>query len=102
MRVTWMMLRPVAGQSSPRCSEKRSRRLSNSDDSIPVQVRCKRVAPEKRIGQTSFICNQFPEHKTAHMLKAHTQSVRIDLYDLDHEDVPDEPVINDDKEASHE
>ena len=93
---------PRCRPEQPRCSEKRSRRLSNSDDSIPVQVRCKRVAPEKRIGQTSFICNQFPEHKTAHMLKAHTQSVRIDLYDLDHEDVPDEPVINDDKEASHE
>jgi len=79
---------PRCGPRHPRCSEERSRLLSNSDDSIPVEVRCKRLAPEERIGSTAFICNQFPEHKITHDLKAHTRSIRIDLYDLDHEELP--------------
>lgn len=79
---------PRCKPNHPRCSEERSRRLSNSDDSIPVQVKCKRVAPEKRgYGRTFFFCNRLPEHKITHELRAHTRSIRIDLYDLDHEEV---------------
>ena len=72
-----------------RCTEERSRLLSNSDDAIPVQVRCKRVPPEDRgYGNTFVFCDRFPEHKITHNLKTHTKEVRIDLYDLDHENLP--------------
>jgi hypothetical protein len=74
---------PRCKPRNPGCTEERSRRLSNSDDTIPVQVRCKRISPEERIGDTSFICNEFPEHKTAHLLKRETRRIQIDLYDLD-------------------
>lgn len=93
---------PRCGPRHPRCTEERSRRLSNPNDAIPVQVRCKRIPPEKKIGDTSFICNEFPEHKTTHLLKAHTRSIRIDLYDLDHGHVPVDSAIDDDKEVNHE
>lgn len=83
-----IMVEPRCKPNHPRCSEERSRRLSNSDDSKPVQVKCKRVAPEKRgYGRTFFFCNRLPEHKSTHELRAHTRSIRIDLYDLDHEEV---------------
>jgi hypothetical protein len=90
-----------AGMSS-RCDEARVRLLENSNDAIPAQVRCKRLPPEKMMGDTSFICDQFPEHKMVHLLKEHTRRIRIDLYDLDHEDVPIDSVIDDNKEVRHE
>lgn len=79
---------PRCAPRHPRCSEERSRLLSNSDDGIPVQVRCMRVAPEeRRPGRTYFFCDRFPEHKMVHILKGNTRRIRIDLYDLDYEDV---------------
>ena len=83
---------PRCGQGHPRCSEERSRLLSNSDEAIAVEVRCKRVPPEERgPGRTFFFCNRFPEHKTTHDLEAHTRKIRIDLYDLDHDEVETVP-----------
>ena len=83
-------------ESAPRCArnsrcfEDYSRLLSNADDAIPVQVRCRRVARTQTVGRsTAFICNEFPQHKTTHRLKAQTRSIEIDLYDLDHEGVPE-------------
>lgn len=77
---------PRCQLGNPRCSEERSRRLSNSDDTIPVEVRCKRVKPVQRAPRsTVFICNEFPEYKTTHLLQKSTRRVRIDLYDLDHD-----------------
>lgn len=73
---------PHCEPASPRCSEARSRRLANSDEAIPVEMRCHRIPEEKRIGDTRFMCNDLPEHKTTHLLKPGVTRVRIDLYDL--------------------
>ena len=93
---------PRCEPNNTRCSEERSKRLSNSDDAIPVQVRCRHRSPEEIIGDTSFICNEFPELKTRHHLKEHTRRIRIDLYDLDHEEVREAAVSNDDKDVRDE
>ncbi|MGY1458726.1 MULTISPECIES: hypothetical protein [unclassified Luteimonas] len=80
---------PRCEPRNPRCTEERSRLLANTDDAIPVQVRCTRDGGKVRgPGERVIICDRFPEHKITHGLKAHTQKIRIDLYDLDHEEVP--------------
>lgn len=77
---------PRCQPGNPRCSEERSRHLSNSDDTVPAEVRCKRVKPPPLPARgTVFICNEFPEYKTTHLLQNSTRRVRIDLYDLDHD-----------------
>lgn len=80
---------PRCEARNPRCTEQYSRLLSNSDDSIPVQVRCTRDGRDVRgPGERVIICDRFPEHKITHDLRPHTKSVRIDLYDLDYEGLP--------------
>jgi hypothetical protein len=94
---------PICAGRSSRCDEARVRRLENSDDALPAQVRCERIPPEKRIAHsTSFICDHFPEHKMVHLLKAHTQRIRIDLYDLDLEATPADEVNDDNKDVGNE
>lgn len=77
---------PRCEPGHPRCTEERSRRLSNSDKAIPVEMRCKRIPLEQRIGDTLFRCNDFPEHKIMHLLKNGHTRVRIDLYDISPQD----------------
>lgn len=76
---------PRCEPGHPRCTEERSRRLSNSDETISVEVRCHRIPPDKRIGDSLFICNDFPEHKITHLWRQGVTRVRIDLYDLGQE-----------------
>ncbi|MBD9367291.1 hypothetical protein [Xanthomonas sp. XNM01] len=77
---------PRCRSEYPRCSESRMRILSNADPDVPVQVRCRRLSLGQRIGNSSFRCNHMPQHKTMHWIISGTESVRIDIYDIEIEE----------------
>lgn len=64
------------------CEGERAKRLSNSNDDIPVQMRCRIVPPNEAIsGDGGFSCHDLWDdgYKKSHYLKPHTRNVRIDI-----------------------
>lgn len=77
----WDETAPRCKPGMRNCDEARNQRLSNSDESIPVQVHCRWRVGKDAIGEDMFICNEFADYKDLHYVKGHTRRVRIDLYD---------------------
>jgi hypothetical protein len=66
----------------PTCKEDRARRLTNPNDEIPVEMRCRMMLPSETInGKGGFSCQDLWDdgYKKRHLLKPHTRSVRIDI-----------------------
>lgn len=64
------------------CEDERAKRLSNSDDGIPVQMRCRMMLPSETInGNGGFSCLDLWDdgYKKSHYLKPYTRNVRIDI-----------------------
>jgi len=79
------------------CKEERYWRLSNHDERIPVQVRCKIRPIVDALGgpdTSSFRCtdNFDDSYKKYHLIMPFTQAIEMNVYDLDIEKVSQAPT----------
>ncbi len=77
----WDETAPMCKPGMRNCDEARRAGAQNADESIPVQVHCRRRVGKDAIGDDMFICDEFSAYKTMHYVKDHTRRIRIDLYD---------------------
>ncbi|MEP6634221.1 MAG: hypothetical protein ABJA62_08415, partial [Luteimonas sp.] len=97
---------PRCSSDAPRCTEERARRLGNSDESIPVQMRCdtaRRAWQDVPGGRTwDNLCDDpFDDsYKTKHLLKPHTRQVELNFIAQALKQSRDETIPNNDAISS--
>ena len=77
---------PGCDPSNDRCSEAQRRVMSNSNETIPLEMRCRSYFPDESIdGKPGYQCNDSFDfsYKKYHLIKPQTRQAELHIIDLD-------------------